>query len=305
MFSLATGISIFSPSIEFFNVMRLFQGIGAAGGLVMSRSIATDSYSGRELAKTLAIIGAVNGVAPVTAPVIGGVVSSSVGWQGIFVILLIIGLGLIVMCTKFRETLGEEHRNRTGFKSVYAAFGKVLSIKQYVVYLLASGFANAMLFGYIASAPFVIQTHYGFSEFAFSLFFGLNSVSIGIGAALALKFKRIENAALFGAIGALVFSSLLFVGYLLFDNVYAYAVPMFLTLCSVGFVFTSTTTLAMDAGRAYTGAASAIFGAVAFFAGGVVSPIVGMGDLMHTMCVTLIVSAVMCVAMICVARKAL
>ena len=43
---------------------RVVQGIAGAGGIVISRSIAADKYSGRELAKMLAIIGAINGVAP-------------------------------------------------------------------------------------------------------------------------------------------------------------------------------------------------------------------------------------------------
>ena len=302
LFSASTAISIFSPSIEFFNIMRLFQGIGGAGGLVMSRSIATDSYSGRELAKALAIIGAVNGIAPVSAPVIGGIVSTFTGWQGIFVILLLIGIILIAMCTKYRETLPTEQRNHANIKTVYATFGKVLKIKVYVMYLIAFGCANGMLFSYISSAPFVLQTHFGFSEFAFSLFFALNSVSIGLGSTLALKFKKMESAAHFGAIGALIFAILQFAGYLMFDNVYIYGVTMFMMLCNAGFVFTSCTTLAMDAGREYTGAASAIFGAVAFSAGGVVSPIVGMGNMMHTLGITLIVSAALCFIMITYAR---
>lgn len=68
VFCISTALCVYSRSIEFFIVMRLLQGLGASGGIVLSRSVATDLYSGRELAKMMAIIGAVNGVAPVTAP---------------------------------------------------------------------------------------------------------------------------------------------------------------------------------------------------------------------------------------------
>ena len=57
VFSIATIAILFSPTMEWFNVCRLFQGVGGAGGIVLSRSIATDYYSGRELAKTLAVGG--------------------------------------------------------------------------------------------------------------------------------------------------------------------------------------------------------------------------------------------------------
>ena len=61
---------------------------------VYSRSAPTDLYSGKELAKIIAIVGAVNGIAPVAAPVIGGSVADLIGWRGIFYILL--GIGVVI-----------------------------------------------------------------------------------------------------------------------------------------------------------------------------------------------------------------
>ena len=60
-------------------------------------------------------------------------------------------------------------------------------------------------------------------------------------------------------------------------------------LVCVGFIFTAATTLAMDEGRQYVGAASAIFGAMGFLAGGIVSPLVGIGDIMLT---TMVITAI-------------
>ena len=42
------------------------------------------------MAKALAIIGAINGIAPIAAPVVGGVALDYVGWQGIFAVLLMV-----------------------------------------------------------------------------------------------------------------------------------------------------------------------------------------------------------------------
>ena len=95
LFVASTVICIFSPTIYVFVGMRLFQGIGAAGGIVISRSVATDRYRGKELVKVLAVIGVINGIAPVAAPVLGGVLTDAVGWRGIFVILLAIGVILL------------------------------------------------------------------------------------------------------------------------------------------------------------------------------------------------------------------
>ena len=72
LFLAATAGCIYAADIKLFIAMRLVQGIAGAGGIVIARSIASDIYTGRDLAAMLAVIGAINGIAPVTAPVIGG-----------------------------------------------------------------------------------------------------------------------------------------------------------------------------------------------------------------------------------------
>lgn len=67
LFLAATLGCIFAPNILCFVVLRFVQGIAAAGGIVISRSIATDKFKGQNLAKALAIVGAINGIAPVAA----------------------------------------------------------------------------------------------------------------------------------------------------------------------------------------------------------------------------------------------
>lgn len=289
LFALSTVISIYSPSIEFFNVCRFVQGLGGAGGIVLSRSISTDCYSGRELAKTLAIIGAVNGIAPVTAPVIGGLVAGSVGWQGIFWILFAIGMVLLAMCVVFNESLPEERWHKGSVISLMSAFPKLFRSRYFIVYVLMFAFANGVLFAYISSASFLIQDYFGFSELVFAVIFGINALGIGIGSALALKFKKISDAAIFGASGISIISVLQLASYVIFDEFIPFEVLTFLMLVCVGYIFTAATTLAMDEGREYVGAASAIFGASGFLFGGIVSPLVGIGNIMTA---TLVIIAI-------------
>ena len=95
LFAIASVACLFAPNIEIFNLLRVFQGIAGAGGVVLSKSIATDMFSGKELARFLAILGAINGVAPIVAPIVGGSMTSFTSWKGIFCALLAIGLILL------------------------------------------------------------------------------------------------------------------------------------------------------------------------------------------------------------------
>lgn len=282
LFAVSTVVSIYSPSIEFFNVCRFMQGLGGSGGIVLSRSVSTDCYSGRELAKTLAVIGAVNGIAPVTAPVVGGLVAESVGWQGIFWILFGIGAVLLSMCIVFRESLPDEQRHKGPVLSLMKSFPLLLKSRYFKVYVLMFGFSNGVLFSYISSASFIIQDYFGFSELMFSVVFGINALGIGIGSALSLKFKKMSGAALFGSIGVTLASVVQLALFFFIGGFIVYEALTFVMLVCVGYIFTSATTLAMDEGRAYVGSASAVFGATGFLFGGIVSPLVGLGDIMTT-----------------------
>ena len=84
LFLLSTAGCIFSENILQFITLRFLQGVSGAGGVVLSRSIAADKYSARELAGVLAVIGGINGVATVAAPIAGGFLADASGWQGIF-----------------------------------------------------------------------------------------------------------------------------------------------------------------------------------------------------------------------------
>lgn len=303
LFAVSTIVSIYSPSIEFFNACRFLQGLGGAGGIVLSRSISTDCYSGRELAKTLAIIGAVNGIAPVTAPVVGGLVAEAVGWQGIFWILFCIGIVLLFMCVIFNESLEKEKRHKGSILGLMGSFPKLLKLRYYKIYVLLFGFSNGVLFAYISSASFIIQEYFGFSELFFAVIFGINAFGIGIGSALSLKFKKMSNAAMFGTTGISVISILQLVSYFAFDLFASYELLTFIMLVFLGFIFTASTTLAMDEGRRYIGAASAIFGATGFLFGGIVSPLVGIGDIMLTTLIIIVCCSLLSLAFAVAAYK--
>lgn len=303
LFAISTVASIYSPNIEFFNVCRFLQGLGGSGGIVLSRSVASDCYSGRDLAKILVIIGAVNGVAPVTAPVIGGLVSDAIGWQGIFWVLFAIGAVILLMCLVFRESHRKENRYGGSIMSLLTKFPQLFKNRYFVIYTLLYTFTCGVLFSYISSASFVIQGIFGFSEFGFAIIFGLNAVGIAIGSALSLRFRRIQNAALTGAVGITLFSLLDATAYMVMPEFMPYEIFTFLLLVSVGVILPSATTMAMDEGREMAGTASAIFGASGFLFGSIVTPLVGLGNIMTTTFILLIGCSLLALFFILLAKK--
>lgn len=291
LFIASTICCLFSTSIQMFVAFRLIQGVAGAGGIVISRSVATDRYSGRELAKMLAVIGAINGVAPVAAPIVGGVLTESIGWQGIFAVLLGLGVVLLGGCYCFKESLPKEQRLASKWNDTFRSFKVVLQDRQYVFYVLQMAFAQGVLFSYIASSPFILQQHYGFSAFTFSLCFAVNAVAIGVAAALSVKFRRPVSCTLAGCIGMLVAAVGECVALMMGCGFWVYELLLLVLLFMMGLTFTSTTTLAMERQRENAGTASALLGAVCFAFGGIVSPLVGIGNILTSTGIIFVISA--------------
>lgn len=288
LFLIATAGCIFSNDIRQFIAFRLVQGMAGAGGIVIARSVASDMYTGRDLATMLAVIGAINGVAPVTAPVIGGALASGAGWHGIFWCLFGIGTVLLLGSVYFREThfpIGFRETSGTSAPSrksnqLIDGFKALAKNRLYMLYVLQFTFSQGVLFTNISSAPFIMQEHYGFSPLGFSLCFGANAIAIGISAAFSLKFKTMERAFTTGSIGMAAASVLLCTAMCLGCSFWLYETLLLVLLLMLGLTFTSSNTLAMDAGREHAGAASALLGALGFAMGGLVSPLAGLGNIM-------------------------
>ena len=281
LFMLATAGCLLAGTILDFIAFRFIQGLAAAGGIVLSRSIATDRYAIDKLARMLALIGAVNGVATVLSPVGGGILSEyGDGWHGIFWFLLLFGGILLLGTFRFRESLPKPRRKATEWRDVGRNFREVLHNRAFLCQTLQYGFAMSVLFVNLASAPFIMQEHYGLTPSQFSLFFGLNAVAMAAASAAVVRFPTMEQAVRTGNAGMLLFSALLCVAFGMHAPFWAYEALIFGICGAIGIVFTASNTLAMDSERQNAGVASALLGASAYVFGGLASPMVGIGDLL-------------------------
>lgn len=291
IFAVASVFCVVAPDAHVFNTLRFLQGLGGAGGIVLSKSISTDMFSGKDLVKFLALLGAINGIAPVCAPVLGGVISNFMSWKGIFLILLAIGVVLLFCCMGLRETLARENR-QTGnaFKS-YENLFKVFRNKVFRLSTFAMVMSFFCFFGYISSSTFILQNIYGMSPLVYGLGFGVNAVSIAVGAALAPRLGKDTVVLKGGSLVMLVAALLAAVTLLLHASVWlvfpCYTVMMF----GFGLMQPAGTAIALDSERNNSGSASAIFGALGFVAGAIASPVVAAGNILVSASIVYVIGA--------------
>lgn len=289
-FAVASVVSVYSPTIHFFLICRFFQGIGGSGGYFLARAIPADMYSGRMLAKTMAIIGAINGIAPASAPVLGGLISNHFSWKGVFWALA--GFSVLLLCFswRFKESLSADRRTKGNLWKSYANYKVLLRNRSFMTHVFLKGSALGLLYAYISSSPFIFETHFGFSQSHFGFIMGGNALLVAAGSIIALKFKVLKQAAFVGAIGLAITTAA--VSVILFikpESFILYEVLLLPLLFCLGMIFTVGNTLSMNEGRAMAGDASAVLGITGYVFGAVVSPLVGKGDIMHSTAIAFIV----------------
>ncbi len=277
VYAAVTAGCIFSPCMGWFIALRFVQGVAASGGVVLTRSIVADCYRGDRLTRMYGVVGTINGVATVMAPVLGGVLAVLWGWKGVFWALLAIGAAMLACTVAFRETLPLHRRIAVSPSAMYASMRSLLADKRFLMPCIGFAMFMSLIIVNLSSAPFIFKSM-GLDEGGISLLLGINSISLGIAALLSSRAPSQKRVMWFSAItimaGAAITSMALWHG----ASLWIYETGLLSTYLGLGALNTATVALAMEAGRHQAGAASALLGAVGYLAGGVVTALEGMAE---------------------------
>jgi EmrB/QacA subfamily drug resistance transporter len=106
IFSIASGLAAIAPDPTFLNVSRAIQGIGGAVMFAVSLALIAQEFpAGRERGAAMGAYGATIGVAVAVGPLVGGVLTDTLGWESVFYLNVPIGIAAIaVTYAKLRES---------------------------------------------------------------------------------------------------------------------------------------------------------------------------------------------------------
>lgn len=269
-----------SHSVYFLIALRFIQGLAGASGQVLSRAIASDLFSGPLLTKFYAMLSAVNGIFPVISPIIGGYIIKYVEWQGVFILLAIIGfLVTIAIWMGVGETLPLANRITGSPVNSIIEMLKLLKDSKFVKLVLVSGFIYGGLFSYISASSFVFQNYFHMNVANFGFLYAMNGIGIVIGSAVpGLLANRIsEISQIRFVLGSTLITAIgLIMSWFFVNNLPIVIFLIFLTVFQFGMLFTLTTAVIMNLSLKNSGGISALLGLAQNAIGGIMSPIVGV-----------------------------
>ncbi|WP_022867344.1 multidrug effflux MFS transporter [Schaalia vaccimaxillae] len=293
-------ICIISPNIWVLLVGRFLQGFGGGAAAAVGRAILVDVAHGHLLARTMSLLQAIGGLAPMIAPVVGGLIVTYAPWRVVFVVLAL--FTLLMAATAWRwapESLPANKRRSGGISRFFTGVGQVLRIRMFVGLMLTSVFSSFCMFGYISNSTYVLQEQLGLSPIAFSWVFAGNAL---LSSALALVNVRLIG---FFQPKHLIFFGLCLAGagvVILALSNFAWGLPLiptcigFAVLMSANaFIFGNASALALGHAREHAGTASAVQGLMQSIANGVASPLAtsGGGDSATPMILVMITGSLM------------
>ncbi|SDO99993.1 MFS transporter, DHA1 family, bicyclomycin/chloramphenicol resistance protein [Nakamurella panacisegetis] len=282
LFVVTSALCAVTTSMALLIGLRLVQGAAGAAGIVLCRAIVADRFTGKAAASYFSTIAAINGLAPIMAPVFGAQVLRIGTWRTVFWVLTGIGVVLTVLAVWLvRETLPPERRSREGLSGTFRTFGRLLTDRVFLGYAIAGSTVCAAMFGYISASPFLLQDGFHLSPQTFSFCFAANAFGIVATSSLGgLLLRRTTSVVLMRwGVGQCVVGAAMLAAALLAGTTLPWLlVSLFVMVSSVGFALPHASVLAMDRHRTVAGAASALIGAFQYAFGAVTSRLVSFGD---------------------------
>ncbi|KQW72143.1 MFS transporter [Phenylobacterium sp. Root77] len=269
-----------STSGDMLIAARFVQALGGCAGGVVARAVVRDRFNHTETARMLSLLTLIMGLAPILAPMLGGLLLTVGGWRLNFWVLALFGVGCgVATLLWLKESRSDETAAQAASESPLRAYLALLRQPRLVGYALAGALNGATLFTYISASPDLLIGTYGISPQHFGWVFGLNAAAV-IGASQVNRYllrratpdevlSRASIAAVVASI-ALALAALTGIG-----ERWTILPLLFLLLASYGFMQGNTMAGALNVDVRRAGSVSALMGGASFGVGALAATLSG------------------------------
>ena len=158
VFTIGSVCCALSPTIEILTASRLVQACGACGGVVLGRASVRDSRAGPEALRSMGYMASAMALAPALAPLLGGQLLGTFGWQSNFWFTAAVGVAVLVaVWFLLAETAPKAGPRTTGVARDYIdGFRMVLRERRFVGLMIAATCASSGFNVFFAGGPILL-----------------------------------------------------------------------------------------------------------------------------------------------------
>ncbi|MFL9814526.1 Bcr/CflA family multidrug efflux MFS transporter [Stutzerimonas sp. VN223-3] len=279
LFTLASLACSFAPTLDWLIAARFVQALGGCAGIVVTRAVVRDSCDPVQAAKVFSQLMLVMGLAPILAPLAGGLLNNAFGWQSIFISLTVFSAvcGLAVALWLPETLPADAPKHHLG--GTLGRYIELFRDREFIAFALCGGVAMAGMFAYIAGSPFVFIELYGVPAEHYGWLFGSNAAGFILVSQINARLVRLRGPGFwlrrfvwfYSACGAV----LLVVALSEPDALWPLLIPLFMGLATLGSILPNVTACAMARQGQQAGMASALMGSLQFGIAAAASAAVG------------------------------
>ncbi len=278
-FTVVSLVAPLAPTIDSLIGLRVIQGATGCVGIVLGRAIVRDLFDRRRAASMLGYVTMGLAVAPMLAPVIGGLLQQAFDWSAIFLFTALLGLASIAVTWAYVPETNLHPTTKLSFSTVFRDFAQLLRNADFLLFAAVSGLSTGVFFAFLGGAPYVSEHILGLSPGVYGIWFGVAPVGYILGNYVSGRFTEqfgVSRMILAGSAMALIataLSPLLF--YLGFASASALFMPMVVIGVANGLLLPSAISGAVSVRPDIAGAASGLSGAAQIGMGAILSAAAG------------------------------
>jgi MFS transporter, DHA1 family, multidrug resistance protein len=194
LFLLASVLATFADSLAALVIARFLQAMGVSVATVVTRAIVRDAFEPGPAATALSFITAVMGVAPVLAPLVGGLASEWLGWRGIFGLHVVLAAALLLLLSLRLKESRPIDTIPMSFSQLIGGGKTLLKKPLFMGHSLCYSFVSASGFIFITIGAALYEKLYRMSSADFGLMWSGLAVSYVLGATTAGTLARSQGA---------------------------------------------------------------------------------------------------------------
>ncbi|MFI8579388.1 multidrug effflux MFS transporter [Ectopseudomonas khazarica] len=268
LFAVGSLACAIAPSLEWLIAARFVQALGGCAGMVITRAVVRDLCDPLVSAKVFSQLVLVMGLAPILAPLGGGLLLNTLGWPWIFHSLAIFATLCLLAVLRWLPETRPQELPPAPLSGAFGQYRALLGNASFMGYSLAGGVAMAGMFAYIAGSPFVFIELYGVPAEHYGWLFGSNAAGFVIMAQVNARLVRAGGPAVWLRRVVLVYLSsglcLLALAWWRPEQLWPLLVPLFICVASLGCLLPNATACAMAGQGRHAGSASGLLGSMQF-----------------------------------------
>ncbi len=183
----ASVLAIAMSSIGGLILARALQALGASTGLVIGRAIIRDLYNRERAASMIGWVTTVMVVAPMVAPLIGGLLDTALGWESIFAFVAIASFAVLSWAFMALPETRPDHITGGGVRFIAGETRELMRDRNFVGYVLASAIATATFFAFLGGGPHLVIGIMGRSSAEYGAWFALTAFGYMVGNLIAAR----------------------------------------------------------------------------------------------------------------------